>query len=105
LDSSIIIGLLSHLNIPFWLIGMTTKRYEFRTERHIQELLFPLAAEAILLDYDSHLPLSQLLEVPSHQHPELLSINYGSENAMAMACEQLGIEVLLTGDGGDNLVA
>jgi hypothetical protein len=105
LDSSIIIGLLSHLNIPFWLVGMTTKRYEFRTERHIQELLFPLASDAILLDYNAHLPLSELLEVPPHQHPELLSINYSSENAMALACEQLGIEVLLTGDGGDNLFA
>jgi hypothetical protein len=105
LDSSIIIGLLSYLNIPFSLVGMTTKRYEFRTERYIQELLFPLTKEAILLDYDAHLPLSQLFEVPIHQHPDLLSINYSSENAMATACEQLGVEVLLTGDGGDNLFA
>jgi hypothetical protein len=105
LDSSIIIGLLTYLKIPFWLVGMNTNRYEFRTERHIQELLFPLAEGAILLDFDTHLPLSQLLEVPTHQHPELLSINYSSENAMALTCEQLGIEVLLTGDGADNLFA
>lgn len=105
LDSSIIIGLLSYLEIPFWLVGMTTNRYEFRTERYIQELLIPLAKEAILLNYDEYLPLSNLLDVPVHQYPELLSINYSSENAMALACQKLGIEVLLTGDGGDNLLA
>jgi len=105
LDSSIIIGLLNYLKIPFWLVGMTTNRYEFRTEKHIQELLKPLAIDTILIDYDEHLPLSNLLNVPAHQHPEILSINYNSENAMALACKKLGIEVLLTGDGGDNLFA
>ncbi len=105
LDSSIIIGLLNDLKIPFWLVGMTTNRYEFRTEKHIQELLKPLAQDTILIDYDEHLPLSHLLNVPAHQYPEILSINYNSENAMALACKKLGIEVLLTGDGGDNLFA
>lgn len=105
LDSSIIIGLLHHFKIPFWLVGITTQRYEFRTERYIQHKLMPLAQDAILIDYEKHLPFSELLSVPPHQHPELLSINYSSENAMAEACNQLGIEVLLTGDGGDNLFA
>lgn len=105
LDSSIIIGLLSYLKIPFYLVGMTTNRYEFRTERYIQEGLIPLAKDTVLLDYNEYLPLSNLLDVPLHQYPELLSINYSSENAMALACQNLGIEVLLTGDGGDNLFA
>lgn len=105
LDSSIIIGLLHYLKIPFWLVGMTSQRYEFRTERYIQHKLMPLAQDTVLIDYEKHLPLSELLNVPPHQHPELLSINYSSENAMAEACNQLGIEVLLTGDGGDNLFA
>ena len=105
LDSSIIIGLLNYLKIPFYLVGMTTNRYEFRTERYIQELLIPLAKEAVLLDYGEYLPLSNLLDVPVHQYPELLSINYSSENAMALACQKLGVEILLTGDGGDNLFA
>ena len=84
---------------------MTINRYEFRTEKHIQEVLKPLAQDTILIDYDYHLPLSNLLNIPPHQHPEMLSINYNSENAMAIACKKLGIEVLLTGDGGDNLFA
>jgi len=84
---------------------MTTNRYEFRTEKYIQNLLMPLAQDTILIDYEEHLPLSELLHVPPHQHPELLSINYSAENAMAEACQKLGIEVLLTGDGGDNLFA
>lgn len=105
LDSSIIIGLLSYLKIPFYLVGMTTNRYEFRTERYIQNLLISLAKDTVLLDYNEYLPLSNLLDVPVHQYPELLSINYSSENAMALACQNFGIEVLLTGDGGDNLFA
>jgi len=105
LDSSIIIGLLHYLKIPFWLVGMTTQRYEFRTERYIQHLLMPLAQETILIDYEAYLPLSDLMNVPPHQHPEMLAINYSSENAMAEACQKLGVEVLLTGDGGDNLFA
>jgi hypothetical protein len=105
LDSSIIIGLLNYLKIPFWLVGMTSQRYEFRTERYIQHKLIPFAQDTILIDYEKHLPLNELQNVPPHQHPELLSINYSSENAMAEACQKLGVEVLFTGDGGDNLFA
>lgn len=105
LDSSIIIGLLNLLEIPFSLVGMNSSRYEFRTERYIQEKLITLAQDAVLINFEEHLPHSNLYKVPPHQHPELLSINFSSENAMSEACKKLGIEILLTGDGGDNLFA
>jgi asparagine synthetase B (glutamine-hydrolysing) len=38
LDSSIIIGMLNHFDIPFYLIGLVSQRFEFRTEKKIQEI-------------------------------------------------------------------
>lgn len=105
LDSSIIIGLMRHLGIPFHLIGMSTTRYEFRTERYVQQKLQEWTDNSLLIDYEQYLPMSNLENIPPFQYPDLLALNYGSENAMALACKKQGIEVLLTGDGGDNLFA
>ena len=105
LDSSIIIALLKHFNIPFSLVGMTSTRYEFRTEKHIQQILAHWGNKAVLIDYEDYLPLSQLEKVPPHQHPEMLSMNYHASKAMAIECQKMGIEVLFTGNGGDNVFA
>lgn len=105
LDSSIIIGLLNHFNIPFYLVGMCTNRYEFRTERFVQDVLSNWAVDAVLIDYENYLPLSNLNEVPRHQYPDMLVNNYSSNKAMALECQRLGIEILLTGEGGDNVFA
>jgi hypothetical protein len=105
LDSSIIIGLLRYLDIPFYLIGMFTTRYEFRTERYIQQKLQEWTDHSVLIDYEQHLPMNHLDDVPPFQHPDLLALNYGSESAMAKESQKQGVQVLLTGDGGDNLFA
>lgn len=105
LDSSIIIALLRHLGIPFHPVGMSSERYEFRTERHIQQLLAEWGSQVELLDYEMFLPLCGLEDVPPHQHPDIYSLNHGTNKAMAEACAQMGIEVLLTGNGGDNVFA
>jgi len=105
LDSSIIIGLLKHFGIPFSLIGMSTTRYEFRTERYIQNLLAEWGDNAILIDYEAHLPQFDLDKVPPFQYPDLLCLNYSSDQAMAKECEKLDIDILLTGNGGDNVFA
>ena len=105
LDSSIIICLLNYLNIPFYAIGMSTQRFEFRTERHIQEALKSLAVETILIDYEKHLPMSNLFSIPPHQYPDINSLNYSAELVMAEEAKKLGIEIIYTGDGGDNLLA
>ena len=105
LDSSLIISLLQHFNIPFSLIGMTSTRFEFRTEKYIQELYAPLGKNTILLDYEKYLPFSEIENVPPHQYPDLFSLNYAANKAMAIACEKIGVEVLFTGSGGDNVFA
>ncbi|MCW3108649.1 MAG: hypothetical protein JWQ09_3155, partial [Segetibacter sp.] len=96
LDSSLIIGLLKHFQIPFYLVGLTTQRYEFRTEIYVQQILSKWAIESILIDYEKHLPLSNLIEVPKHQYPHSLANDYSSNNAMALECKRMGVEILLT---------
>jgi len=101
LDSGLIIGLLRHFSIPYALVGMTTYRYEFRTERRVQDVLAMRCGAAQLIDYDIHLPLTSLACVHAHEYPDLSSINFSADDAMADACTKLGIEVLLNGSGGD----
>jgi hypothetical protein len=103
LDSSIIIGLLKYFKIPFYLVGLTSKRYEFRTEVYVQNILSEWAIESVLINYEDYLPLSNLHEVPKHQYPDLLVNNYSSNKAMALECKRMGIDILLTGEGGDNV--
>lgn len=105
LDSSIIIGLLKYFKIPFYLVGLTTNRYEFRTEVYVQKKLSEWAIESVLINYEDYLPLSNLHEVPKHQYPDLLVNNYSSNKAMALECKRIGIDILLTGEGGDNVFA
>lgn len=97
--------MLKHFGIPFSLVGMTTTRYEFRTERHIQNILAEWSNEVGLLDYEKHLPLFDIDKVPAFQYPDMLCLNYSADNAMALECERLGVDVLLTGNGGDNVFA
>jgi hypothetical protein len=103
-DSSLIIGLLRHFGIPHGLVGLESARYEFRTERTIQHRLAEQNGDVILIDEGTCLPCSRLREVPTHQVPDLLSLNLAQDRDMATACRQLGIEVLLSGGGGDNLL-
>lgn len=103
LDSSIIIGLLHYFKIPFKLIGLANNRFEFRTESHIQSIFAELATEAFLIDYESCLPYSNIDKVPPHQYPEEYIRTFGPDYIMANKASEMGIEVLLTGQGGDNV--
>jgi asparagine synthetase B (glutamine-hydrolysing) len=103
-DSSLVIGLLRHFGISHGLLGLCSDRYEFRTERHVQEKLASDCEAVVLIDGEQCLPCSGLEDVPPHQVPDLLCLNHSQDVAMAQACEKLGIEVLLSGGGGDNLL-
>ena len=105
LDSSIIIGLLRFFNIPFSMVGMYTKRYEFRTEHYIQKVLTVGNQQTVLIDYENHLPFTNLHDIPAHQYPDLSSSNYMSDLGMAKKCNELGVEILFSGFGGDVLFA
>lgn len=102
-DSSLVIGLLRFLNIPHFLVGMVSSRYEFRTERAIQDQ-FCRSGSGALLDYESHLPLSDLFHVPRSTIPDVASLAHSANRAMARACRANGVDVLLSGAGGDVLL-
>jgi hypothetical protein len=104
LDSSIIIALLNFFKIPFKLIGLANKRYEFRTESHVQNILTSWAEETILIDYETCLPYSLIDKVPPHQYPEEFIRTFGPDYTMAKEAKEHGVEVLLTGQGGDNVL-
>jgi hypothetical protein len=100
-DSSLVIGLLRACGIPYSLVGLSTGKYEFRTERHVQLTLTENCEGFELLDYELYLPLSEMENVKPHAFPDLCCINFNSDTAMAEACNRLGIEVLFSGSGGD----
>jgi hypothetical protein len=103
LDSSIIIGLLKYFKIPFNLVGLTNKRFEFRTEYHIQNILAEWADKTILIDYETCLPYSHIDKAPTHQYPEEYIRTFGPDYIMACKAKEMGVEVLFTGQGGDNV--
>lgn len=104
-DSSLIIGLLRYFGIPYSLVGLRSDRYEFRTERYVQEKLASAAESVEFIDECVCLPCSNINAVPPHQIPDLLSLNFSQDDAMARACRRLGVDVLFSGGGGDNLLA
>jgi hypothetical protein len=52
MDSSLIIGLLKHFGIPYSLVGMSSERYEFRTEKWIQQKLSTDAKSSKLISFE-----------------------------------------------------
>jgi hypothetical protein len=104
LDSSLIIGILRYFGVPHSLIGLKSDRYEFRTEKTVQAELIQENDSNILIDFEDHLPMSRLERVPKHQYPDSSCLNFNLNNAMASACKELGVQVLISGAGGDVLL-
>lgn len=103
LDSSIIISILKYLKIPFVPIGITSSRYEFRTEKIIQEELLTWGEDGHLIDYEECPFYSGLIEFPKHQIPSQIFNSYKSSSLLAKAFKEKGCDVVITGQGGDSL--
>lgn len=103
LDSSIIIGILKYLDIPFSLIGLTSDRFEFRTERKIQEMFSKHFTNTVLLDLDDYPFYSKLSQIPAHQVPDSHIKDNQGHIALAKISSDLGIDVVFTGQGGDTI--
>jgi hypothetical protein len=103
LDTSIIIGLLDHLGVKPLLIGMKSDRFEFRTERIIQELFIEKFPNAHLISYEENQPFKDLVNTPVHQLPSPTSVFHSQGIPIAKLCNKNGINILLTGMGLDAL--
>lgn len=105
LDSSLIICLLNHFGIPFDLVGLRSNRYEFRTECVVQEKLALMGKNCKLIDLDLYPYYGNLDKTPKHQIPDsYIKIN-DADSAVAIAFEEREVDVVLTGQGGDSLLA
>lgn len=105
LDSSLIICLLKHFDIPFDLVGLQSNRFEFRTERVVQEKLAPLGRSCQLIDMDIYPFYSNIDKTPKHQIPDSYIKMNDADCAVATAFSEKNVEVVLTGQGGDSLLA
>lgn len=103
LDTSIIIGLLNDMGLNPLLVGFSSDKFEFRTEKVIQDK-YASCTEAVLLPQDESLPFSGLLDCPSHQLPSSTSLFYTHALSVAKVCVSKNIRILLSGMGFDSLL-
>lgn len=105
LDTSIIIEFLMRWHVPIALVGMRSDRYEFRTERVVQEY-FEKRSSKVGFYSDEEVPaFSRLDEVPPHPFPTINSLNFAQAQRRVELCRQMGITTLLNGDAGDRLLS
>lgn len=104
LDTSIIIGILDYLGVNPLLIGLKSDRYEFRTERAIQELFRKKFPSTQLIPHEENLPFKNLVNTPLHQLPSPSSVFHAQGIPIAKLCKQNEISILFTGMGVDALL-
>lgn len=104
LDSSLIICLLKYFDIPFVAIGLSSNRFEFRTEKRIQEILMGYADDALLLNMDEYPFFSNLEKKTKHQIPDSNIKMIAASTALAQEFAKRGCNVVFTGQGGDTLL-
>lgn len=104
LDSSLIISILHHFDIEPVLIGMYNNRYEFRTERIVQEILKKRALENSLISDDNFLPFTDLLNIPKHVLPNASSLFFSGELKMAQLFEKSNVDLVFNGMGLDTIL-
>lgn len=104
LDSSLIICLLKYFHIPFVLVGLTSNRFELRTERHIQLLLMNYGIYSELISFEEF-PYFQNLEcIPKHQYPDSCLKSNSSSLRMIESFKYANCDVVFTGQGGDTIL-
>lgn len=105
LDSSLIISLLNYFKIPFIAIGFCSHRFEFRTEKRVQEIMAGYANDALLLDMDDYPFFSNLENKPKHQIPDANIKMIDASMKLAEEFAKRGCNVVFSGQGGDTLLA
>jgi hypothetical protein len=104
LDSSIIIEFLLRHGFNICLSGFTSDRYEFRTERKIQEYYFSKVKSSTSLSYESCGAFDDLKQAPLHPLPAQESLSHKRHQVAANATLALNSTLLLSGEAGDQLL-
>lgn len=103
LDSSLIIEALLKNNIDPILIGFTSDKFEFRTERIIQDYYKKKVSDSILLKYEDCYAFDNLTNVPSHPIPVCNSHFFYRHTTMARVAKKNNLDILFSGEAGDQL--
>jgi hypothetical protein len=85
------------------LVGIVSDRYEFRTERAIQELYAGGPDEVVRLSEAEAPAFGRLDEAPVHPLPLVPALFHALQQAIASAAAARGARVVVSGVGGDAL--
>lgn len=103
LDTSVIIEFLTKNRIDFFLIGFTSDRWEFRTERAIQEHYLKLNPAHKTFSYEKIPSFDDLTNSPVHPLPQQESLFYKRHLLVAQATKEAGCTHLFSGEAGDQI--
>jgi hypothetical protein len=104
LDTSLLISMFGEYLNEFSQIGVVSERYEFRTERPIQEYYFDRCKKSIKINEYDALPFSNLKNVPLHLLPNKASLFYGRHSAVINATKKLNAKYVINGIGLDPML-
>ena len=102
-DTGLIISLLHYFKVPFNLYGLSTERWEFRTEHQIQRAFEPWGEKAFYVDMDEYPGYMGLEKHPFSQLPGSVSPAIAQVTALVDEAQKDGIEVMFEGQAGDCL--
>lgn len=105
LDSSLIIEALIKFGIKPVLIGFSSDKFEFRTERYIQENYRKRLEESILLKYEDCFAFDKLKDTPVHPIPVTESHLFYRHLTVAKKAKEFNVDILLSGEAGDQLLS
>jgi hypothetical protein len=104
LDTSIIIGLLRDVGVNPYLMGAESERFEFRTERFIQNKLSLDHSRTILFSDEDGLPFANLKNVPIHFLPNKSSLFFHTNTPTLNSAKKFDVKIILNGIGMDSLL-
>lgn len=104
LDTSIVIGLLRDIKHDPYLIGAESSRFEFRTERFIQNKIAIEPSKTYLFPDTDGLPFANLTNAPTHFLPNKSSLFYYSNIPTLNAAKSFNVDIILNGIGLDSLL-
>ena len=104
LDTAIIIGVLRSIGLNPTLVGMLSERYEFRTERYIQEKIASASDNVHFIEEEKALPFAKLKETPVHPIPNKASLFYYLNEVKANWAVQNSYKYLVNGIGFDTIL-
>ncbi len=104
LDTSIVIEVLRSAGANLVLIGFISDRYEFRTERAIQEFYLRGHEPAVTIPVDDARPFARLEGAPLHPVPLVPALFHEGHEVVSRTACAYGARFVLNGVGGDALL-